>query len=101
MVIASRKLVMGLLAMAAFGCSMPPAIQFVPQKVEVPVAEKPPTVAIPPVPQLQIQELGPDSSDAEMMAAWVASVQQLKADDQRLRALLEPYGRESQAAGTP
>jgi hypothetical protein len=101
MVITSRKLVAGLLAMAAFGCSAQPSIQFVPQKVEVPVAEKPPTVAIPPLPQLAIQELGPESSDAEMMAAWVASVQQLKADDQRLRALLEPYGRESQAPGAP
>ena len=101
MVIAGRKLVAGLLALATFACSTQPAIQYVPQKVEVPVVEKPPPVTIPPVPRLAIQGLGAESSDAEMMAAWVASVQQLKADDQRLRALLVPYGRESQAAGAP
>jgi len=101
MVVAIRKLVAGLLAVTALACSTQPAIQYVPQKVEVPVVEKPPTVAIPPVPRLAIQGLDPQSSDAEMMAAWVASVQQLKADDQRLRALLQPYGRASQPAGAP
>ena len=101
MVTASRKLVAGLMAMAACACSTQPAIQYVPQKVEVPVVEKPPAVTIPPVPRLAIQGIGAESSDAEMMAAWVASVQQLKADDQRLRTLLEPYSRELQAPGAP
>jgi len=101
MVIASRKLAAGLLAVVTFACATQPAIQYVPQKVEVPVVEKPPSVTIPPVPRLAIQGLGTESSDAEMMAAWVASVQQLKADDQRLRALLEPYSGESQAPGAP
>ena len=101
MVVANRKLAAGLLAIAAIGCSTQPAIQYVPQTVEVPVIEKPPSVTIPPVPRLAIQGLGAESGDAEMMAAWVASVQQLKADDQRLRALLEPYAGESQAPGAP
>ena len=82
-------------------CSSAPMVQYVPQKVEVPVIEKPPPVALPPVPTLAVQQLNDQSSDAEMMAAWVASVQQLKADDQRLRALLAPYANQSQPAGAP
>ena len=89
-------------ALAAHLCACAqPAIQYVPQRVEVPIVEKPPAVAVPPVPMLAIQRLTPESSDADMMAAWVASVAQLKADDQRLRALLAPYARESQAPGAP
>jgi hypothetical protein len=83
------------------GCAAQPTIQYVPAKVEVPVIEKPPPATIPPVPTLAIQRLTPASTDAEMMAAWVASVEQLKADDQRLRALLTPYTLESQAPGAP
>ncbi len=96
---------MGILAPLAASlvsaCASQPVIQYVPQKVEVPVAGAPPEVAIPPIPSLAIQRLSPRSSDAEMMAAWVASVEQLKADDQRLRALLAPYARKSQPAGAP
>ncbi len=82
-------------------CGAQPAIQYVPQKVEVPVVQAPPRVAVPPVPVLAIQRLTSRSSDAEMMAAWVASVEQLKADDQRLRALLAPYAQKSEPAGAP
>ncbi len=85
----------------ASACASQPMIQYVPQKVEVPVVEAPPPVVVPPIPTLPIQRLTTQSSDAEMMAAWVASVEQLKADDQRLRALLAPYTRESQPAGAP
>lgn len=73
------------------GCSSAPVIQYVPQRVEVPVVQKPPAVTVPPAPRLAIQDVSDQSTDAQMMASWVASVQQLKADDLRLRALLEPY----------
>ena len=83
------------------GCTAQPMVQYVPQRVEVPVIEKPPPIAVPAPPRLAIQELTTSSSDAEMMAAWVASVEQLKADDQRLRALIAPYAGRSQTAGAP
>src|SRR5262249_49695257 len=95
-----RSLVVALCTLLC-GCAQQPMIQYVPQRVEVRVTEKPPAIAMPPVPRLAIQELRTESNDAEMMAAWVASVQQLKADDQRLRALLEPYATQSQPAGAP
>ena len=78
-------------AMLLSACSSAPIIQYVPQRVEVPVIEKPPAVQVPQPPHLAIQDVTPQSTGAQMMAAWVASVEQLKADDLRLRALLEPY----------
>lgn len=97
-----QRLAVSMVVLASVcGCAARPMVQYVPQRVEVPVIEKPPAIAVPAPPRLAIQELTPSSSDAEMMAAWVASVEQLKADDQRLRALIAPYTGGSQTAGAP
>jgi hypothetical protein len=101
----TRKQAMGLMA-AAIGaglcaCGSQPQVRYVAQRVEVPLIERPPAIEVPPPPHLAIQDLTERSSDAEMMAAWVASVHQLKSDDQRLRAMLVPYARGSEAPGAP
>lgn len=74
-------------------CSTAPRIEYVPQKVEVPVIQPCPKVTVQPIPHLDIQDLKQGSTQAEIMAAWVASLYRLQGDDLALRALLKPYSK--------
>jgi hypothetical protein len=85
---------LALAAIGLFGCA---AERIVYRSITVPVAVpvEPPKVEVPPRPRLAIEDLVGDNAadDAEMIAAWVASLDSCRRDDRLLRGLLRPFAK--------
>lgn len=86
----SRLLAALAILIALTGCASTAPVVQVPKEVRVPVLSCP-AVEVPPRPVL---EKPTDRTPAEVVRAALLQIEQLKADNEALRALLAPYTRE-------